>query len=94
MFTQYSGLKNLGEKYQSSFNFISFLSNVNNTANFKKGLDEVIAFREKVAQYGVAPQINEAIKTMGKKKEARKSKAPNVADIDEQLKYINSKVTN
>ena len=94
MFTQYSGLKNLGEKYQSSFNFISFLTNVNNTANFIKGLDEVIAFREKVAQYGVAPQINEAIKAMGKKKEAKKSKAPNAGDIDEQLKYMNSKVTN
>jgi aminopeptidase N len=92
MFTTYSTTKSLQDKFNATFNFINFLGRVNNTANFKKGLDDVIAFREKVAQYGAAPPINEAIKNIIKNKEAAKAKAANPADIDEQIKYINDKL--
>ncbi len=81
-------IRSLQAKFDRTFSFITYLTKVNNTANFKKGLNEIITFRNIVAKYGVAPQINGAIKEMGKKKEANKAKAPNAADVDEQLKYI------
>ena len=83
--------KNLQQKYNNLPNYIDFLGRVNNTENFKKGLDEVVAFREKLAQYGVAPQINDLINKMSKKKEAAKAKGANAADIDAQLAYIKEK---
>lgn len=94
MFSNYAGIKSLQDKFNASFTFIDFLSKVNNTANFKKGLDEVISFRNKVAPYGAAPPLNDAIKAMANKKEANKSKAPNAADIDTQLKYIEEQTRN
>ncbi len=99
MYNKYASISNndgrsLQTKFELTFPFINYLSKVNNTANFKKGLNEVVAFRNVVAKYGVAPQLNAAIKEMAKKKEARKSKAPNAADIDEQLKYIEEQTKN
>ncbi len=92
LFTNYVATKGLQQKFNATFNFVDYLSRVNNTANFKKGLDEVVAFRIKVAQYGVAPQINDAIKEMSIKKQTNKSKAPDAAAIDEQLKYVDEKL--
>lgn len=92
MFTSYNAAKGLQEKFNASFNFIDFLGKVTTTANFKKGLDEVIVFREKVAQYGAAPQINTAIEAMAKKKEAYKAKAQDATAIDLQLAYIKEKL--
>ena len=71
---------------------IDFLGKVTTTDNFKKGVDEVIAFREKVAQYGVAPQLNVALQSMAKKKEAFKAKAQDAAAIDLQLAYLKDKM--
>ena len=88
MHTNYTNVKSLQEKFNASFNYIDYLAKVTNTINFKKGLDEVIVFREKVAQYGVAPQINTAIQAMAKKKEAYKAKALDAAAVDLQLAYI------
>ncbi len=92
MHTNYSNITNLQEQFNASFNYINFLAKVTTTDNFKKGFDEVIAFREKVAKYGVAPQINEAIQEMAKKKEAFKAKAQDAAAIDVQLAYIKEKM--
>ncbi len=92
MFTSYSQPKGLQQKFEASFNFIEYLAKVTTTTNLKKGLDEVITFRGKVAQYGVAPQINAAIQTMAKKKEAYKAKAQDAAAIDLQLAYIKEKL--
>ncbi|MFC4230722.1 M1 family aminopeptidase [Parasediminibacterium paludis] len=92
MFGNYKQVKGLQEQFNASFNFIDYLAKVTTTDNFKKGIDEVIAFREKVAQYGVAPQINNAIQDMAKKKEAYKAKAQDAAAIDIQLAYIKEKL--
>ncbi len=92
MYTEFNGITGLQEKFTALGNFVDYLAKVNNTANFKKGLDAVIAFREKVAQYGVAPQINTAIKAMAKKKEDKKAKAPDASEIDKQLDYVNEKL--
>ena len=92
MTTNYTNVNGLQQKFNASFNYINFLAKVTTTVNFKKGLDEVIAFREKVAQYGVAPQINAAIQEMANKKKANKSKAQDTAAINAQLAYIKDKM--
>ena len=83
------GVKSLQEKFSGLESYITFLTKVNNTANFKKGVDLVVDFRNKVAQYGVAPQINAMLTgiIIGKK-EAAKAKGANAADMDEQIKYV------
>jgi aminopeptidase N len=91
MTAKFTGIASLQEKFNYLGSYIDFLGKVNNTAHFKKGLDEVVAFRNKVAQYGVAPQINANIKEMAKKKTLQKSKVANPADIDAQLAYIDEK---
>ena len=92
MHTNYLKVINLQEKFNASFNYIDYLAKVTNTINFKKGLDEVIIFREKVAQYGASPQINAALQGMVKKKEAYKAKAQDAAAIDLQLAYVKEKL--
>ena len=95
MFDLYAGepaSHNLQQKFNATFNFIDYLAKVTTTDNFKKGVDEVIAFREKVAQYGVAPQINSALQGMAKKKEVSKTKAQDAAAIDLQLVYLKDKI--
>jgi aminopeptidase N len=91
MTKEFTGVKRPQEKFNLLGGYIDFLGRVNNTENFKKGLDEVVAFRESVAQYGVAPRINEMITDMAKKKEAAKAKGANAVDIDTQLAYIKEK---
>jgi aminopeptidase N len=92
MLSSYKQAKGLQEQFNASFSFIDYLAKVTNTDNFKKGIDEVIAFREKVAQYGAAPQINSAIQEMAKKKDVYKAKAQDAAAIDIQLAYIKEKL--
>ncbi|MFY7899181.1 MAG: M1 family aminopeptidase [Chitinophagaceae bacterium] len=91
MYKDFDAISGLQEKFNAVGNFVEYLAKVNNTANFKKGVDVVIAFREKVAQYGVAPQINAALNEMAAKKEAKKDKAPNAAELEQQLAYLKEK---
>jgi len=91
MHKDFEAITGLQEKFNAMGNFIDFLAKVNNTANFKKGIDAVIAFREKVAQYGVAPQINAALNEMAAKKEANKAKAPSATELEVQLNYVKEK---
>ncbi len=92
LFGNYINVKGLQERFGATFNFVDYLAKVTTTDNFKKGVDEVIAFRDKVAQYGVAPQINNALQGMAKKKEAFKVKAQDAAAIDLQLAYLKDKM--
>ncbi len=89
MTDKFTNIKSLQEKFNALETYITFLSRVNNTANFKKGVDLVVEFRNKVAQYGVAPQINAMLTgIIIEKKEAAKAKGANASDIDEQIKYL------
>ncbi len=94
MTTAFNSKMNLNEKFNAAPNYIQFLSKVNNTENFKKGVDIVIAFRDQVSGYGagIKDYFNNALKEMGTKKAANKAKASNPADIDAQLAYLNSKI--
>lgn len=84
---------NLNEKFQSVGTYIDYLARVNNTDNFKKGVDLVVAFRDQVSGYGagIKDYFNKSLNEMKAKKIANKSKAPNASDIDAQVAYITDK---
>ncbi len=84
--------KNLQKKFDGLSTYIDFLGRVNNTTNFKKGIDEVVAFREKVAQYGAAVPINGMLEGLAKNKEDNKAKGGNATDLDAQIAYIKEKL--
>ncbi len=78
------------EKF-SKFNvFIIYLRKVENTANFKKGVDLMATFRDRMTPF--APQIKEVVNKMftdlKAKKQAVKSKSSNATAIDEQIAYL------
>ena len=91
MTKEFTGQTTMHDKFEALPTYISFLGRVNNTDNFKKGLDAVVSFREKLAQYGTTPRINGMINMMAKKKTTAKAKGANAADIDAQLAYIKEK---
>lgn len=85
-----SGLSQKIREYKA---YISFLANVNNTANFKKGIDKVIAFRNVLSAYHPAykDEINQTLKGLRLKKSAGKSTVdPTV--INEQVSYLDKKL--
>jgi hypothetical protein len=67
---------------------------VENTANFKKGLDVLVQFRNRVAPF--APGFKEAVNKEFESLRARKLRnktAANAAIIDEQVKYIDEAIS-
>ena len=88
----FSEEKNVQKKFDGLATYIDFLGRVNNTANFKKGIDEVVAFREKIAQYGAAPPINALLEGLARTKELKKAKGGNATELDTQIAYIKEKV--
>ncbi len=80
----------LQQKFQFSQLFINYLSKVNNTANFKKGVDAVIAFRNQVLVYGegIKAYFDNALKGLQEKKKAAKGKGIDAAALNEQLSYL------
>ena len=91
----YEWFDNLGwrEKFGNVSTYLSYLGKVNNTENFKKGLDQLIDIRDLVAPYGpdITKRFNERIKSIKPKKEAAKTKGANTKDIDDQIAYIEEK---
>ncbi|MGZ5135035.1 MAG: M1 family aminopeptidase [Flavitalea sp.] len=81
---------------QAKFNlvqpFCDFLATVQNTKNFKAGIDMVIEFRNALEQYGVAPVINNFLKGVVAKKESAKSVASDKTDIQEHIDYVKAKM--
>jgi len=86
-FTSIEGLQQQGEAIE---NYADFLVKIKDVENFKKGVDAIISFREKVAPYGYTAQINELIKSIGKKKQA-KSADFEKSTLEAQLAYIQEK---
>ncbi|MBC7829254.1 MAG: M1 family metallopeptidase [Chitinophagaceae bacterium] len=81
---------------QAKFNlvqpFCEFLGTVNNTKNFKEGIDMVIDFRSALEQYGVAPVINNFLKGVITKKETAKTVASDKTGLQEQIDYVKTKI--
>jgi aminopeptidase N len=86
----------LQDKFPATFRFIPYLVKVNNPANFKKGVDAVIAMRDKYGDLSkeFKDAINEGLKDVATKKAASKDKAANPADVQKDIDYINSVIKN
>jgi aminopeptidase N len=81
---------------QAKFNlvqpFCEFLATVQNTKNFKEGVDMVVDFRNALEQYGVGPIINNYLQGIINKKEAAKAVASDKTNYQEQIDYVKSQM--
>ncbi len=75
----------------SKFNtFLLYLTKVDNTTNFKKAIDMLVQFRERLAPFvpGFKEAVNKEFSSLKMKKLARKNKGVDAAVIDEQVTYL------
>ena len=73
--------------------FCEYLGNVSNTANFKKGVDAVIKFREVLKPYGYEQVVNNFLMNATlKKKEAAVAVASDKKALQEQIDYLKTQV--
>jgi len=81
---------------QAKFNlvqpFSEFLTSVQNTKNFKAGVDMIVDFRTAVEQYGIAPVVTNFLNGIVTKKEASKTMASDKTALQEQIDYVKSKL--
>lgn len=81
------------EKAGKLKDYILYLSKVDDVANFKKGIDKIIAFRNMIAPF--APQFKEMINNYLldlRKRRFYKKIDINAYQIDQQLSYIDEKI--
>ncbi len=77
----------------SKFNtFLLYLTKVDNTTNFKKAIDMLVQFRERLAPFvpGFKEAVNKEFNALKTRKLARKNKGINTAVIDEQVAYLDN----
>ncbi len=94
MYNRFAGAP-ITKKFNEVFNFITYLNNVNNVPNFKKGVDTVINFRNKATAYGqeLTDEITNALGDLKDKKSASKKSAGNNAKaIKEEIAYLDAKL--
>lgn len=83
------------KNFDGVFNFITYLNNVNNVVNFKRGVDTVLAFRDKSAGYGAGftDAINNALEELkAKKVDTRKNTKTNTKELKEEIAYLDEKL--
>ena len=81
------------EKIQMIVPFSDMIVKIQNTEKVKAGVDAIVKLRDAIpAEYGFTPVINNFLKTIITKKERAKSTA-NTTEVQEQVDYINSKIT-
>lgn len=94
MYTQFTTAP-IAKNFNGVFNFITYLNNVTNVANFKKGVDEVIAFRDKNATYGnnfTDAVTNALAQLKALKIDTRKNTKGNTKDLREEIAYLDEKL--
>ncbi len=81
------------QKINAYKNYLTYLGNVYNTENFKKGVDRIIEFRDVVAGFNpkYKTAINNQLLQIKKQKQSVRTKENSKA-IDEQINYIDKKV--
>lgn len=81
------------EKASKLKDYILYLSKVDDVANFKKGIDKIVAFRNMIAPF--APQFKESVNDNLKDLKRRRMNAKidiNAYQIDQQTSYIDEKL--
>ncbi len=84
---------------QAKFNltavFANFLGTIKNTDKVKRGVDEIVKFRDAVPeQFGLGPVMDNFLKTIIGKKETAKKTGEDVNALQEQIDYIKTKIKN
>lgn len=73
--------------------FCEYLGKISNTADFKKGVDAVISFREVLKPYGYDQVVNNFLTNATiKAKEAKMATAADKSVYKEQIEYVKSKL--
>ena len=92
MTSKYNDLNNF-RKIAEYKAYLKFLGNVNNTENFEKGIDKIVALRNLTATFqpDFKAEVNERLEKLKQKKESLKN-INNNADLEEQIKYIEGKM--
>lgn len=72
--------------------YLTYLGNVANTENFKKGIDKIIILRNTISPFDPAfkSEVNDRLQSLKAKKLALKTKN-NAGAVDEQINYIDKK---
>lgn len=73
--------------------YLHYLANVNNTENFKKGIDKIIVFRDQLSTYDPSfkTEVNGLLANLKNRKQSLKTSL-NAAALDEQISYLNKKM--
>lgn len=91
----YSNMGLSQSKFNLTATFANFLGVIRNTEKVKRGVDEIVKFRDAIPeQYGIWPVIDNMLKSIIGKKEAAKKEGGDTAPLQEQIDYIKSKLTN
>jgi aminopeptidase N len=83
---------------QAKFNLVlpltQMLGKMNDTQKVKEGIDLIVDFRNGIPeQYGITPVVNNFLKQVIKQKESGLSNSANKSALQEQIDYINSKIS-
>lgn len=94
MLQNYKDIKDGNLKAEYTFDFMGYLTMVNDTEKFKKGIDEILKFSETISrsypEYGQA--VRENLRHLAGQKSEKKTGNPNAAALQQQIDYINQKI--
>ncbi|MBP6686890.1 MAG: M1 family metallopeptidase [Lacibacter sp.] len=89
----YSGMGLSQAKFNLTATYANMLGNIKNTEKVKRGIDEIVKFRDAIPeQYGLGPVFENFLKTIIGKKETLKKAGEDIAALQEQIDYIKSKI--
>jgi hypothetical protein len=73
--------------------FLNYLANVSDVANFKSGIDKIVAFRDAASTYNARTKaaVNEQLVMLKNKKLAKKNQE-NAPAIAEMVEYIEAQL--
>ena len=82
--------KNIYDKFAAISSFTKFLGKVNNTDNFKKGIDLVVTIRDRWSGFspGIKEKINKSFTSLIATKEMNKADGANINDLNKQINYL------
>lgn len=89
----YSSMGLSQAKFNLTATYANLLGNIKNTEKVKRGVDEIVKFREAIPeQYGLNPVFENFLKTIIGKKETLKKAGEEVNALQEQIDYIKTKL--
>ncbi|MCW3112933.1 MAG: family peptidase [Segetibacter sp.] len=74
--------------------YLNYLGNVSNSDNFKKGIDRIILFRNRLAPYNPTfkTEVNGLLENLKNKKQSSKLRAGSSTVLEEQIDYLEKKM--